>query len=72
MYAVEMTSCGMTYIPSFMKSGEGVQALLKFSSAIWIAAMLVLLIEEIYEVRCWNGFMCGDTRAKFHEYWYSR
>jgi hypothetical protein len=27
------------------------------TSKIWEAVMSVLLIEEIYEVRCWNGFM---------------
>jgi hypothetical protein len=29
-YAVEMTSCGMISIPSFMKIGIGVQAILRF------------------------------------------
>jgi hypothetical protein len=28
-YAVEMASCGMTYIPRFMKIVTGVQAILK-------------------------------------------
>jgi hypothetical protein len=31
MYAVEMASCGMIYVPSFMKIGTGVQAILRFS-----------------------------------------
>jgi hypothetical protein len=31
MYAVEMASCGIIYIPSFMKNGAGVQASLRFS-----------------------------------------
>jgi uncharacterized protein YraI len=30
MYAVEMASCGMAYIPSFMKIAIGVQAILRF------------------------------------------
>jgi hypothetical protein len=30
MYAVEMASCGMIYLPSFMKIGTGVQAKLTF------------------------------------------
>jgi hypothetical protein len=30
-YAFEMTSDGMTYIPSFMKTGAGIQAMLRFS-----------------------------------------
>jgi hypothetical protein len=29
-YTVEMGSCGMIYIPSFMKIGTGVQANLRF------------------------------------------
>jgi hypothetical protein len=29
-YAVDMASCCMIYIPSFMKIGTGVQAVLKF------------------------------------------
>jgi hypothetical protein len=30
MYTVEMTSCGMIYLSSFMKIGTGVQAILRF------------------------------------------
>jgi hypothetical protein len=30
MYAVEMASCGMIYVSSFMKIGRGVQAILRF------------------------------------------
>jgi hypothetical protein len=30
MYAVAMASCGMTYLPSFMKIGTGVQGILRF------------------------------------------
>jgi hypothetical protein len=30
IYAVEMPSCGMIYVLSFMKIGTGVQAILKF------------------------------------------
>jgi hypothetical protein len=30
-YAVDMVSCGVIYIPSFMKSGAGIQAILRFS-----------------------------------------
>jgi hypothetical protein len=29
--------------------------------------MLVLLIEGIYEVRRWDGFMQHDIHTKFHE-----
>jgi uncharacterized protein YraI len=30
MYGVEMASCGMTFLPSVMKIGAGVQAMLRF------------------------------------------
>jgi hypothetical protein len=30
MYAVEMALCGMIYLPSFMKIGTGIQAVLRF------------------------------------------
>jgi hypothetical protein len=30
MYAVGMASCGMVYLPSFMKIRTGVQAILRF------------------------------------------
>jgi hypothetical protein len=33
-YTLEMGSDGVIYIPSFMKIGTGVQAILRFSSAI--------------------------------------
>jgi hypothetical protein len=29
MYVVEMASCGMIYLPSFMKIGRGVQTILR-------------------------------------------
>jgi hypothetical protein len=29
-YAVQMAACDMIYIPSFMKNGGGVQAVLRF------------------------------------------
>jgi hypothetical protein len=32
--------------------------------------MLVLLIEGIYEVRRWDGFMWHDIHTKFHKDWY--
>jgi hypothetical protein len=33
---------------------------------------LVLLIEGIYEVRRWDGFMPHDIRTMFYEDWYRR
>jgi hypothetical protein len=45
-----MTSGGMIYTQSFMKTGTGVQAILSFVSAILMAIMLVLLMEVF--IRC--------------------
>jgi hypothetical protein len=41
-YAVEITSCSFIYLPSFMKIGTGVQAILRFASEILEAVMLVI------------------------------
>jgi hypothetical protein len=30
MYAVEMASCGMAYILSFMRTGRGIEAILRY------------------------------------------
>jgi hypothetical protein len=30
MYAIEMPSCGMIFLPSFMKIGTGIQVILRF------------------------------------------
>jgi hypothetical protein len=30
IYTVEMASCGVIYLPSFMKIGTGIQAILRF------------------------------------------
>jgi hypothetical protein len=29
-YTIEMVSCGMLHLPSFMKTGKGMQAVLRF------------------------------------------
>jgi hypothetical protein len=44
IYAVEMASCGMhVYIPSFMKIGTGVDAILRFcldARDLWIIPLI--------------------------------
>jgi hypothetical protein len=50
-----MRSVVMIYIPRFMKTDKGVEGILRFSSAIRRAVMLVLLMEGIHEVCRWNG-----------------
>jgi hypothetical protein len=44
-YTIEMASDGMIYVPRFMQIGAGI-----LTSGIRMAAMLVLLIDKIYEV----------------------
>jgi hypothetical protein len=51
IYAVEIGSGGMIYIPGFM-TGSGIEVILKFClNNLREAVMLVLLTEGIYEVR---------------------
>jgi hypothetical protein len=50
IYVVEIASCGVIYIPSFMQMGRGVQEILRFSSAILMSVMLIILIERNYEM----------------------
>jgi hypothetical protein len=51
MYAVEMASCGMIYLLSFMTIGTGVQVILRFCLINLRAVMLVLLKGGIYKLR---------------------
>jgi hypothetical protein len=48
-YTTEMAPCGMTYIPSFMKTGIDIQAILRFCPSNFKAVLLVLM-GGIYEV----------------------
>jgi hypothetical protein len=52
-----MTTCDMTYISYFIKIGSGVQAIVDSVLEIWEAVMLVLLMDELYEVGRQDGFM---------------
>jgi hypothetical protein len=49
-YAIEMALCGIIYIPSFMKFGAGVQAILRFCLRNLEAVMLVLLMGGIFKL----------------------
>jgi hypothetical protein len=48
-YTIEMASCGMTYIPSFKKTGTDIQAILRFCLSNFKPVLLVL-VGGIYEV----------------------
>jgi hypothetical protein len=50
MYAIEMVSHGIISIPSFMKIGTGVQAILRFCLINLKTVMLVILMKGIFEV----------------------
>jgi hypothetical protein len=56
-YAVEMVSGDMMYIESSMTIGCGLEAALLLSAITKRTVMLVLLIEGIYEIYSYNGFM---------------
>jgi hypothetical protein len=64
-----MAACGS--ILSFMKIGTDVPAVLRlYTSDISEAVMLVLLMEEIYELRRWDGVKCHDKYTTFNQYWF--
>jgi hypothetical protein len=46
MYGVEMASCSMIYLESFVKTGIGVQAILSFCLRNLRNAMLILLMRQ--------------------------
>jgi hypothetical protein len=60
-----MASCGRMDIPSFMKTGAGVQA-----TDIWQTIMLVLLMAAIYELCHPDGVRWHDIYSKFHKDWF--
>jgi hypothetical protein len=63
-YTVQMASDGMIYTPNFMKI---IQSNIKvITSIISVAAMLVLLMGEIYGVSSSDGIRCHDTHTKIH------
>jgi hypothetical protein len=45
-----MASCGMIYLPNFMKIGTGVQAILRFCLSNLNGCNAGILMEEIYDV----------------------
>jgi hypothetical protein len=57
----------MLYIPSFMNTGTGVQAILKFCLKILRCAVLVLLMWLICEISYWDELGRHDIHTKFHE-----
>jgi hypothetical protein len=50
MYAVEMASCGMIYIRSFVKTDTSIQAILRFNLSN-LRDRLAFLMGGIYELR---------------------
>jgi hypothetical protein len=72
MYDVEMTSCGMLHLTSFVKIGRGIQAKFLLPKQIWMAVMLVLLKGIIHEVLRRDGLRWYDMHTKFYEDSYRR
>jgi hypothetical protein len=60
-YIVEMSSGGIIYVPRLMTNGSGIRVIIREAS------VLVLLIEGIYDVRLWDGFIWQHIHTKFHE-----
>jgi hypothetical protein len=68
--AIDTPSYVIIHIPSFMKTGIGDQAILRFSSAVCEVVMLALSMDVIYD-RCHSyNLWWHDTRTKFYEYWF--
>jgi hypothetical protein len=61
-YMVEMASGGMIYIPSLMTISLGIWVILRvgYTSTIWEAIVLVLLMRGIYYVCYWDGLRWHD------------
>jgi hypothetical protein len=51
-----------------MKIDTGVQG---FASAILMVVMLVLLIEDIYEMHYFYGLRWNECNTKLHEDWFN-
>jgi uncharacterized protein YraI len=51
MYTVQMASCGMTNLPSFMKIGTGIQAILRFCLSNLKGCNVGITDGRIYDVR---------------------
>jgi hypothetical protein len=57
------TGAGVLHVLSFSCQFWG------FTSVMWKAVLLVLLMERIWEVCCWDGLRWHDIRPKFHYNW---
>jgi hypothetical protein len=58
MCTVEMASCGLIYIPSFMEIGTDVQAILRFSlSSLKVVNVRVIVGRDFIEMGL-GGMVC--------------
>jgi hypothetical protein len=64
-YGVEMTSCDMIFLPSFMKICAGVQAILRFR----LSNMNGCNVGITDEVHRRAGLRWHDILTKFHKDW---
>jgi hypothetical protein len=65
--AVEMGSGGMIYLPSFMKIGKGVQAILRFCLSNLKGCNVGIIDEGTYDIHRRNGLRWLDIRTKFYD-----
>jgi hypothetical protein len=61
---------GMIYIPSILKTGVGVIAILRFCFSS-LRGCNVGITDVIYDVCRFDGLKCHDKHAKFHNDWFS-
>jgi hypothetical protein len=52
IYVIDMPSCGMTVLPTFMKNGIGVQAILRFYVSNLKGCNVGITDGRTYEVCC--------------------
>jgi hypothetical protein len=65
-----MASCVMIYLPSFMKSGTDIQAILRFCLRN-LNGCNIGIIDGCYEVCRLYALMCTDIHIKIHKDWFS-
>jgi hypothetical protein len=60
----------MIYIPSLITISSGIRVKLRVLSQHFETVMLVLLMEEIYELRRFHGLRWRDLHTKFRKHWF--
>jgi hypothetical protein len=67
---IEIASCGMTYLPSFMKTATGVQVILRFCLRKLRGCNVGITDGKDFYLSRWDGLRCRDICTKFHKDWF--